>query len=46
MEENVQNGELEKTGTVERQCRRIMPLHSGKLYEWNCKNEIIKTMLL
>jgi hypothetical protein len=34
VEEGVQKGELEKTVTVERQCRRkIMPVHIDKLYE-------------
>jgi len=38
VEEDVQKGELEKTGTVERQCRRkIIPLHNGKLYDWKYK---------
>jgi len=38
VEEDVQKGELEKTGIVERQCRRkIIPLHNDKLYEWKRK---------
>jgi hypothetical protein len=38
VEDDVQRGELEKTGTAEIQCRRkIMPLHNDKLNEWKCK---------
>jgi len=38
VEEDVQKGELEITGTVERQCRRrIIPVHNDKLYEWKYK---------